>query len=101
MTIVLRPTKKKTSTTGSTCCSQRHFKNYCLTQRGKFSSAVYSFLELAFAIFKDSLKQTSISGNEFFQLVLKARLQFENNDLQRDMTEVRVPVWTYLRQHCN
>ena len=23
------------------------------------------------------------------------------NDPQRDMTEVREPVWTYLRQHCN
>ena len=25
----------------------------------------------------------------------------ENNNPQRDMTEVREPVWTYLKQHCN
>ena len=71
MTFVLKPTKE----TGVTCSSQRQFKNYCLTQPGKFLCAVDSFLELAFAIFKDSLKQTCIIGNEFFQLMLKACLQ--------------------------
>ena len=38
-----------------------------------------------------------LDGNDFFQLVLKACLQLENNDPQRDMTEVREPVWTHLR----
>ena len=38
-----------------------------------------------------------LDGNEFFQLVLKACLQLENNDPQRDMTEVLEPVWTHLR----
>ena len=65
MTFVLKPTKE----TGSSCSSERHFKNYCLTQPGKFSCALDSFLELAFAIFKDSSKQTYINGNNFFQLV--------------------------------
>ena len=84
-----------TKETGSTCSSQRHFKNCCLTQPGKFSCAVNFFLELAFAIFEDCLKQTCINGNEFFQNVLKACLRWKT------MTEVREPVWTYLRQLCN
>ena len=43
----------------------------------------------------------STNGNEFFQIVLKACLQLENNDPQTDVTEVREPVWAFLRQHYN
>ena len=35
-----------------------------------------------------------------FQIVVKAYLQFENNDAQADITVVREPVWAYSRQHC-
>ena len=34
--------------------ARRQFMNYCLTQPGKYSCAIDSFLELAFAILKDS-----------------------------------------------
>lgn len=40
------------------------FMYYCLTQPGKFSCAVDSFLELAFTILKDSLRE--INCNVFF-----------------------------------
>jgi len=85
---------------GSSHNSQKHFMNICLTQPGKFSCAVDSFLELTFAIFKDSLKHAFIDNNDFFQIVIKACLQLENNDVQADITAVREPVWAYLRQHC-
>ena len=80
--------------------SRKHFMNFCLTQPGKFSCAVDCYLELASAIFKDSLKHTCIDNNDFFQIVLKACLQLENNDQLTDLTVVREPVWAYLRQHC-
>lgn len=34
---------------------RRHFMNHCFTHAGKFSCAVDCFLELTFAVFKDSL----------------------------------------------
>ena len=52
--------------------ARRQFMNYCLTQPGKYSCAIDSFLELAFAIFKDSLRE--INCNVFFQIVLDACL---------------------------
>lgn len=107
---ILKPVKKipsspKTSSKdshkpGSSRNSRKHFMNICLTQPGKFSCAVDSFLELTFAIFKDSLKHACIDSNDFFQIVVKACLQLENNDAQADITVVREPVWAYLRQHC-
>ena len=39
--------------------------NYCFTHAGKFSCAVDCFLELTFAVFKDSLN--CVERNEFFQ----------------------------------
>ena len=69
---------------------RRHFMNYCLTHPGKFSCAVDSFLELNFAIFKDSLKH--INCNEFFYILFDACVQLENYDVQTDMTIVREPV---------
>ena len=80
--------------------SRKHFMNFCLTQPGKFSCAVDCYLELASAIFKDSLKHTCIDNNDFFHIVLKACLQLENNDQLADLTVVREPVWAYLKQHC-
>ena len=80
--------------------SRKHFMNICLTQPGKFSCAVDCYLELASAIFKDSLKHTCIDNNDFFQIVLKACLQLENNDQLADLTVVREPVWVYLKQRC-
>lgn len=59
----------------------------------------WTLLELTFAIFKDSLKHACIDSNDFFQIVVKACLQLENNDTQADITVVREPVWAYLRQH--
>ena len=103
---ILKPVKeipsspKDSCKPGSSCNSRKHFMNICLTQPGKFSCAVDSFLELTFAIFKDSLKHACIGSNDFFQIVVKACLQLENNDAQADVTVVREPVWAYLRQHC-
>ena len=37
--------------------NRRHFMNYCLTHPGRYSCAVDSFLELTFAIFRDSLQE--------------------------------------------
>ena len=49
-----------------------HFMNYCLTHPGKFSCAVDSFLELCFAIFKDSWKR--VKCNEFFEILFEAHV---------------------------
>ena len=54
--------------------AQRHFINYCLTQPGKFFGALDSFLELAFAILKDSLPEINCDVF-FFQIILDACLQ--------------------------
>ena len=78
---------------------RRHFMNYCFTHAGKYSCAVDCFLELTFAVFKDSLN--CIERNDFFQKLFEACLQLEKHDLQTDMTLVREPVWAHLRQHCN
>ena len=48
---------------------QRHFMNYCFTHAGKFSCAVDCFLELTFAVFKDSLH--CIERNEFFSKIIR------------------------------
>ena len=50
--------------------ARRHFMNHCLIQPGKYSCAVDSFLELAFAILKESLRE--VNCNVFFQSVLDA-----------------------------
>ena len=79
--------------------SRRHFMNYCLRQPGIFSCAADSFLELAFAIFKDSLRDSEC--NDFFHMVLQACQQLETQSIQTDLMNVREPVWAYLRRHCN
>ena len=73
--------------------------NYCFTHAGKFSCAVDYFLELTFAVFKDSLN--CIERNEFFQKLSEACFQLENYDLQTDMTLIREPIWAHLRERCN
>ena len=49
--------------------------NYCFTHVGKFSCAVECFLELTFAVFKDSLN--CIERNEFFQKLSEACFQLD------------------------
>ena len=44
--------------------------NYCLTHPGRYSCAVDSFLELAFAMFRDSLQH--IERNEFIETLYEA-----------------------------
>ena len=74
---------------------RRHFMNYCFTHAGKFSWAVDCFLDLTFAVFKDSL-------NCIFERKLsEACFQLENYDLQTDMTLIREPISAYLRERCN
>lgn len=73
--------------------------NSCLRQPGIFSCAVDSFLELSFAIFKDSLRDSQC--NDFFDMVLQACQQLEMQSVQTDLMNVRKPVWAHLRQHCN
>ena len=50
--------------------NRRHFMNYCLTHPGRYSCAVDSFLELAFAMFRDSLQH--IERNEFIETLYEA-----------------------------
>ena len=76
---------------------QLKIMNYCFA--GKFSCAVDCFLELTFAVFKDSLN--CIEHNEFFQKLSEACFQLENYDLQTDMTLIREPIWAHLRERCN
>ena len=49
--------------------------NYCFTHAEKFSCAVDCFLELTFAVFKDSLN--CIDCNEFFQKLSEACFQLD------------------------
>lgn len=79
--------------------NRRHFMNYCLTHSGRFSCAVDSFLELTFAIFRDSLQR--VERNEFFQTLFEACVHLQSCNGETDMTLIREPVWVYLRQHCN
>ena len=44
--------------------------NYCLTHPGRYSCAVDYFLELAFAMFRDSLQH--IERNEFIETLYEA-----------------------------
>ena len=69
------------------------------THPGRYSCAVDSFLELAFAIFRDSLQH--IKGNEFFETLYEACLHLQNCNVDTDMSLIREPVWSYLRQLCN
>lgn len=71
-------------------CSRRHFMNSCLRQPGIFSCAVDSFLELSFAIFKDSLRDSQC--NDFFDMVLQSCQQLEMQSVQTDLMNVREPV---------
>ena len=48
---------------------RRHFMNHCFTHAGKFSCALDCFLELTFAVFKDSLN--CIERNEFFSKIIR------------------------------
>ena len=73
--------------------------NYCFTHTGKFSCAVDCFLELTFAVFKDSLN--CIERNEFFQKLSEACFQLENYDLQIVLMLIREPIWAHLRERCN
>lgn len=73
--------------------------NYCLTHPGRYSCAVDSFLEHAFAIFGDSLQ--NIERNEFFETLYEACLHLQNCNVGTDMSLIREPVWSYLRQRCN
>ena len=79
--------------------NRRHFMNYCLTHPGRYSCAVDSFLELAFAIFGDSLQH--IERNEFFETLYEACLHLQNCNVDTDMSLIREPVWSHLRQRCN
>ena len=79
--------------------NRRHFMNYCLTHSGRFSCAVDSFLELTFAIFRDSLRR--VERNDFFQTLFEACVHLQSCNGEMDMTLIREPVWAYLRQHCN
>lgn len=79
--------------------NRRHFMNYCLTHSGRFSCAVDSFLELTFAIFRDSLQR--VERNKFFQTLFEACVHLQSCNGETDMTLIREPVWVYLRQHCN
>ena len=54
---------------------RRHFMNYCFTHAGNFACAVDCFLELTFAVFKDSLNCTE--RNEFFQKLSEACFQLD------------------------
>lgn len=54
--------------------NRRHFMNYCFTHPGRYSCAVDSFLELAFAIFRDSLQH--IERNEFFSNLVWSMFTF-------------------------
>ena len=69
------------------------------THPGRYSCAVDSFLELAFAIFRDSLQH--IERNEFFETLYEACLHLQNCNVDTDMSLIREPVWSYLRQLCN
>ena len=69
------------------------------THTGRYSCAVDSFLELAFAIFRNLLQHIEL--NEFFQTSFQASLGLENCYVETDMTLIREPVWAYLREHCN
>ena len=44
-----------------------HFRNYCLTNVGKFSCAVDCFLELCYFVFRNHLQ--NITCNDFFQVI--------------------------------
>lgn len=79
--------------------NRRHFTNYCSMPSGRFSCAVASFLELAFAIFRDSIQH--IESNEFFETLLESCVHLESFNVETDMTLIREPVWAYLRQHRN
>lgn len=79
--------------------NRRHFTNYCSMSSGRFSCAVASFLELAFAIFRDSIQH--IESNEFFETLLESCVHLESFNVETDMTLIREPVWAYLRQHRN
>ena len=85
--------------TGNTNNNRRHFVNYCLTHPAKYSCAIDSFLELAFAIFRDSLQHIEL--NEFFPTLFQACVHLESCYVETVMTLIREPVWAYLRQHCN
>jgi len=73
--------------------------NYCLSYSGKFSCAVDSFLELTFAIFRDSLQH--VERKEFFQTLFVAFVHLQSCNLETNMTLIREPVWAYVREHCN
>ena len=73
--------------------------NYCFTHAGKFSCAVDCFLELTFAVFKDSLN--SIERNEFFQKLseairglfsIRCHAFLPTNGLER-VTSLRTSAW--------
>ena len=49
------------------------------------------FLELAFAIFRDSLQH--IERNYFFQTIYEACLHLQNCNVDTDMSLIRKPVW--------
>lgn len=64
--------------------NRRHFMNYCLTHSGRFSCAVDSFLELTFAIFRDSLQR--VERNEFFRTLFEACVHLQSCNGETDMT---------------
>jgi len=70
-----------------------------LTHSGRFSCAVDSFLELTFAIFRDSLQH--VERNECFQTLFEACEHLQSCNVETDMVLIREPFWAYLRQHCN
>lgn len=59
----------------------------------------WTLLELSFAIFKDSLRDSQC--NDFFDMVLQACQQLEMQSVLTDLMNVREPVWAHLRRHCN
>ena len=57
------------------------------THPGRYSCAVDYFLELAFAIFRDSLQH--IERNEFFETLYEACLHLQNCNVDTDMSLIR------------
>ena len=72
-----------------------HFRNYCLTNVGKFSCAVDCFLELCFFVFHYHLQ--NITCNDFFQVIYDSCNQRENLGA---VEFVREPVWSLIRDRC-
>lgn len=72
-----------------------HFRNYCLTNVGKFSCAVDCFLELCYFVFRNHLQ--NITCNDFFQVISEACNQ---RAIVGAVDVVREPIWSLIRGRC-